>query len=150
MTRFIVVNVVVAPSACCERVVVWLKAVLVFLFSFEILFCKVFPRLIRGNILTFLDHIGLGLDLRSDLIDRRLIHIFVEEDGHGYICLGIFYDVVKVDDNRKEDTEQKDTGSHGCDGCQREHLVSPDVFDTLFDAVAQCTKPHGTRPPSHR
>lgn len=44
--------------------------------------------------------------------------------------------MVKVDDNRKEDTEQKDTGSHGCDGCQREHLVSPDVFDTLFDAVA--------------
>ena len=137
-------------SRSCERVVVWLKAVLVFLFSFEILFCKVFPRLIRGNILTFLDHIGLGLDLRSDLIDRRLIHIFVEEDGHGYVCLGIFYDVVKVDDNRKEDTEKKDTGSHGCDGCQRKHLVSPDVFDTLFDAVAQCTKPHGTRPPSHR
>ena len=121
---------------CGKRVIIRLKAIFILLFSFKILLCKVFPCLIRRNILAFLNNILLGLNFRSDLIDRRLIRILIKKDGHRHIRLGIFYDVVEVDDYGKKDTKQKDTGSHGCDGCQRKHLVSPDIFDTLFDAVA--------------
>ena len=42
--------------------------------------------------------------------------------------------------------EKKNTGSHGDNGSQGKHPVSFDIFDTLFQSVPDCTRPHDILP----
>ena len=68
---------------------------------------------------------------------------------NGYIIslpLNDTQDYDLIIDNGEKDSKQKNTGSHGDNGSQGKHPVSFDIFDTLFQSVPDCTRPHDILP----
>ena len=92
-------------------------------------------------------HLHARVNQLANLLDPLLRNTGIKQNRNGNSRFRIPYHGLKIRHDHVEQTKQENASRHRRNRRQREQLILPDIYDSLFDCIEKSANPHSRHPP---